>query len=316
MRTLRCSLLVLAATLLGACTAFPYSESGRRESQQLAQAQFEAAEARIDKEHISTIFAGYALFAGLKAFEGDLELFEGVVDRFAPANVKLEFSNVRMGSRPLRPFATEFDLGRSAGMLASLAERIRAREGTPPLLVLLLTSHGNTGYLVLDARHEPKRLPDQELVKMLKPLEAYPTLLIISACHSGSLIPALQHENRIIMTAAAADRTSFGCSTASRNTWFVGALQESLRDTSSVRSWFDRTRTAITARETREGLQPSNPQLWIGAAMQEWEKKKLSVLASLSKRKEAARQAQMEAASKAAAAAQIAANPAEAPAAP
>src|ERR1044072_2771440 len=40
------------------------------------------------------------------------------------------------------------------------------------------------------------------------------TVVVVSACSAGVFIPALQTENRMIMTAARPDRTSFGCGEA------------------------------------------------------------------------------------------------------
>src|SRR5690606_12441276 len=37
-------------------------------------------------------------------------------------------------------------------------------------------------------------------------------VIVISACYSGSFVPALQDDNTLIITASAADRASFGCS--------------------------------------------------------------------------------------------------------
>ena len=47
-----------------------------------------------------------------------------------------------------------------------------------------------------------------------------PTVLIISACYSGSLIPTLSGPNRMIITAARSDRSSFGCQEENEFTFF------------------------------------------------------------------------------------------------
>ena len=52
----------------------------------------------------------------------------------------------------------------------------------------------------------------------LKPLGDTPTIIVLSACHSGSFIPRLERNNRIILVAASAERASFGCSFEDENT--------------------------------------------------------------------------------------------------
>ena len=42
--------------------------------------------------------------------------------------------------------------------------------------------------------------------------QARPTVVVISACYSGIFVDGLAAPNRMIMTAARRDRSSFGCS--------------------------------------------------------------------------------------------------------
>lgn len=49
-------------------------------------------------------------------------------------------------------------------------------------------------------------------------------VIVISACYSGSFIPALQDDNTLIITASAADRTSFGCENEADYTYFGRAF--------------------------------------------------------------------------------------------
>ncbi len=74
------------------------------------------------------------------------------------------------------------------------------------------TSHGDEGGLYM-ARHRAL-LPPEELARLLdRACGARPTVVVVSACHSGTFLrPALATANRVILTAARADRSSFGCS--------------------------------------------------------------------------------------------------------
>ena len=38
-----------------------------------------------------------------------------------------------------------------------------------------------------------------------------PSVIVMSACYSGIFVPALEGPDRIVLTAARADRTTFGC---------------------------------------------------------------------------------------------------------
>jgi hypothetical protein len=91
---------------------------------------------------------------------------------------------------------------------------------------------------------------------------------LISACHAGSFIDALKDDGTIILTAAAAERTSFGCSDDSELTYFGEALyQSALPGAATLRDAFSQARELIGAREQAEGLEPSDPQAFFGEAI-------------------------------------------------
>ena len=93
-------------------------------------------------------------------------------------------------------------------------------------------------------------------------------IVVVQACYSGSFVDNLAAPDRMIVTAAAADRTSFGC--ASENFWTEFGrvyFDKALRDTGDFRLAFDRAREAIERREKDEGLTASNPQIAIGTKM-------------------------------------------------
>lgn len=93
-------------------------------------------------------------------------------------------------------------------------------------------------------------------------------VLIVSACYSGTFIDPLKDDHTIIFTAARADRTSFGCSDERDLTYFGEALfREALPASSSLLDAFTRTQRIIAKREEEEGLDPSQPQIYIGEQM-------------------------------------------------
>jgi len=91
-------------------------------------------------------------------------------------------------------------------------------------------------------------------------------IIVISACYSGGFIEPLKDDHSLIITAAEASRSSFGCEFESHITWFGQAyFNEALRSTGSFVAAFGQAREAISQRERSEGKEPSNPQLHLGA---------------------------------------------------
>ncbi len=91
-------------------------------------------------------------------------------------------------------------------------------------------------------------------------------IIIISACHSGVFIPYLQNDHTMIMTAAAADKNSFGCSDKNELTYFTEAyFTNGLSETTDLEKAFDIAKKAVGAREQAENIkQPSDPQIFVG----------------------------------------------------
>lgn len=136
--------------------------------------------------------------------------------------------------------------------------------GLPEKLAL---SHGNLVSTELKAR-ELQRLLDQSGIKN--------RVLILSACHAGSFIERLENPDTLILAAARADRTSFGCSNERAWTFFGDALvNQGLRRTPDFTEAFKSARTLISGWEKAEGFEPSLPQISMGRRI----KTKLDALA-------------------------------------
>src|SRR5690606_21920386 len=74
--------------------------------------------------------------------------------------------------------------------------------------LLYFTSHGVPEGVVIDEQI----LPPGVLGRMLDlACPGRPTIVIVSACYSGVFVRPLARPNRMILTAARPDRTSFGC---------------------------------------------------------------------------------------------------------
>ena len=137
------------------------------------------------------------------------------------------------------------------------------------ILFLYLTSHGGRHVFSV---HFPELgladLRDTELRAILDRSGIKWRVLVISACYSGSFVDALKNEHTLILTAAAANRTSFGCSNENDFTYFGDAyINTALRRDFSFVTAFDQARRIIVAREKAEHLTPSQPQIYVGKAI-------------------------------------------------
>jgi hypothetical protein len=92
-----------------------------------------------------------------------------------------------------------------------------------------------------------------------------PTVVVISACFSGVFIPELAQPNRMILTAARPDRTSFGCGESNKYPFFDECFLQSSPGARDFPSLAKHVLACVSAREKKEGkTPPSEPQVWIG----------------------------------------------------
>jgi len=90
----------------------------------------------------------------------------------------------------------------------------------------------------------------------------------VSACYAGGFIEPLRDDNSVVIAAAAADRTSFGCDSGRELTYFGEAyLRDALAKTRSFAAAFDLAKESIARKEAEEKLEPSAPQIWVGPAI-------------------------------------------------
>jgi hypothetical protein len=92
-------------------------------------------------------------------------------------------------------------------------------------------------------------------------------VISISACFSGSWVAPLASADTLVMTAADADHTSYGCGSKSTLTFFGQAMyDEQLRHTWSFEDAHAASRKLIDQREHAAGKTDgySNPQISVG----------------------------------------------------
>ncbi len=175
---------------------------------------------------------------------------------FQPANLR-QFS-----VRPER--YKEPDLGKSAPQEIYNALSDLTAKASGGCLVYF-SSHGAPAGVVVDQQI----LPPGVLADMLDhTCGSRPTVVIISACFSGVFVPALAGSNRMVLTAARPDRSSFGCGEADKYPYFDQCVLESLPHSNDFGALGRTVQACVAARETKEGMKPpSEPQLYIGAGI-------------------------------------------------
>jgi hypothetical protein len=137
--------------------------------------------------------------------------------------------------------------------------------------VLFLTSHGGPEGLGVTTGGASVALMSTDYVKdLLTTMRARYRVLIVSACYSGIFAKALADERTLVITAASADKSSFGCQDRVTWTYFGDAFfNRSLRAENRLDAAFARAKALVTQREQREGFDPSNPQIAGGAQVLE-----------------------------------------------
>jgi hypothetical protein len=138
------------------------------------------------------------------------------------------------------------------------------------VLLLYLTSHGSEKHeLAVDFR--PIRFASISPAALKTALDESGIrwrIVVVSACYSGGFVEALRDARTLVITAASADRQSFGCGSASDATYLAQALfGDALRKTHSFESAFERARGLIEQWEREKGYTPSQPQMHAGDAI-------------------------------------------------
>ena len=95
-----------------------------------------------------------------------------------------------------------------------------------------------------------------------------PTIAVISGCYTGNFAqPPVTRPNRVILTAARPDRTSFGCGAGYTYTVFDSCLLQAMDRGGPVQWTFSAIQGCVTAEERREGVLASEPQAYFGPAV-------------------------------------------------
>jgi hypothetical protein len=136
-------------------------------------------------------------------------------------------------------------------------------------LFLFLTSHGRKDLFAVEMPGFAfDGLTPAALKAMLDRAGLKNRVVVVSACHSGSFIPTLADATTLVIAAAHADRTSFGCEDRREWTYFGDAFfNRALRTERSFERAFLLARRTIGRWERQERLVRSLPQMAGGEAL-------------------------------------------------
>jgi len=266
--------MLVFALLMCACASTPPGQPAAAAVLGLST-QLDRAEVALkasDPSQRTLVLVAAALHSQSTAFQSDALAMENRLADFGMPMQSIVLSNPPNGQHTLFPAATQQNL-------SEVFIRVGAWSDKYPLtVVVLISSHGHIDQLAIDiaGRAYPPIRPSV-LVSWLRRINpAAPTAVLLSACHSGSFVPALGNGSRVLLTASAADRSSFGCNPKSTNTWFIESLLEhGLRPELSWREAFNRTAKRVGAREKELKFIPSMPQasipaVWAETPLGEW----------------------------------------------
>jgi hypothetical protein len=165
-----------------------------------------------------------------------------------------------------RPLAT---LSNLQAALKAVGQKMDRRED---VLLLFLTSHGSRDH-VLYVGMDPlplKQVTPKNLRAALDASGIANRVVVVSACYSGGFVDALRDARTLVITAARADRTSFGCGADSTITWFGKAfLTEGLNETTDFEQAFSIASRQIREWELAQGETSSVPQIAVGSEIGE-----------------------------------------------
>jgi hypothetical protein len=217
------------------------------------------------KGRADLFYLGFAGYATEDVFSIEVDYIKRLFDeRFGTRGHSLNLVN-HLDTLEEAPLATATNLAQALKRFG------RIMNPDEDVLFLYLTSHGGSDRK-LAVEFWPLPLNDiapAQLKAMLDEAGIKWRIIVVSACYSGAFVDALKGPHTLVATAAAHDRTSFGCGSEADFTYFGEAVfKEQLQSRFALVPAFKAAAASIAARERREKLEASRPQLWVGKPME------------------------------------------------
>jgi hypothetical protein len=245
----------------------PAADLSAADAESLLFDQREAIDEAVDRmaENVgprpAIFFVGFAGVSDERVFAQEIKLAAQVVgNRFDAADRELLLINDRRD-------VDTYPLATLSGLQYALSAVAQKMDPDRDILFLALSSHGSPDpeLAVSNAGLPLAQLSADDLQSALRDSGIKRRIIVISACYAGGFIPALRNPDTIVIAAAAADKTSFGCSDDRDLTYFGEAFyRDALPGAASLEDAFARAKAAIAEREKKENEIPSDPQASFG----------------------------------------------------
>lgn len=213
---------------------------------------------------IDVFFVAMGGYADQDVFRREVDATTRMMEeRFGAAGHTIRLVNNR-GTLNDLPIASRSSLKAALNRIGSVMDK------DEDILVLFMTSHGSSKH-VFTLQLWPLQFDDldpQAVRALLDESGIRNRVVVVSACYSGGFMKPLEDAHTLVVTAAAADKTSFGCSNEAEWTYFGRAyFDEALRKTYSFTKAYEMARPVIHERELKVRADVSDPQASVGAAI-------------------------------------------------
>jgi hypothetical protein len=250
--------------LLASCCPLAWSQDPVDAQRQLVNAQI----ARFPQDANAAnrvFFVGFAGYGEERVFAEEIKLAARLVgEKYGSAARSVLLINDRRDVKTY-PLASVSSLGYALKSLGAVMNR------DDDVLFLALSSHGSPD-ATIEVSNEgmtAQTLSARTLAELLTDSGIRWKVIVVSACFSGTFIKPLADDHTIVITAAAKNRSSFGCSDTRELTYFGEAFyREALPSSTDLRAAFETAREKIRLREKDEGFKPSKPQASFGELME------------------------------------------------
>jgi Peptidase C13 family len=256
----------LPMAALTACVLI--GDGGRKAAAaQLSQSDLLRAEVSAlapQKKGVTDIYAiGVAGWADQDVFLKELDGALGAIGRVLPIERHvLRLINDRT-TKDAVPLANQHNFTAAVHAIGAVMNR------DEDILLLMMTSHGApSGFALRFPNEVTGEMTPQEVAATLNKEGIKNRIIIVSACFAGVFLPPLANDDTIVLTAADAKNSSFGCAPERDWTYFGDAFfKQSLRPGRDLQHAFDNARVLIRGWELMDHARPSNPQGHFGPAL-------------------------------------------------
>jgi hypothetical protein len=194
-------------------------------------------------------------------FQREIEEMQRILGTRFGAQGRTIMLGATMQEQTARPLLNRTNLTAS---LHAIAETMDISED---IGLIFLTSHGSPERL---STYFPglsySNLTSSEVANALDESGIQNAIIIISSCYSGSFVDDLAGPTRLVLTASAADRSSFGCSESNMYTdWGSAFFANIMHGTMDLRLAAQATQASVGDQENERDLKPSMPQISAGS---------------------------------------------------